>query len=323
MACELSHSSCSIHCLLQLSLRHQPRGRGWDRMVSRAPSNPNHHTIPWADMPRAIQRCWTCHGHTLSSGIPEEKHHQEFIGETRGQSPPAVPGSQDKDDSALLAPRCLNLWHEQMQQNTLGCRSCSWEHLLILFQDIDGSAVGSGCESHGSSWAVVGYEQMDPWSFSVRPTQFTPSKGHMNKTQISLSFQLLWGSSFTLFLWTQMHIKSNLAKWILHYSTVRGELILGCQNSKFRSDQVGPAPLHVLVWSRVSGWTFSSGWTSTWIFGIQYLRPGISASFVTKPNHDYLFPSVLKLVFSINFPQINNNNNNKLFLCSLWLPALI
>lgn len=28
---------------------------------------------------------------------------------------------------------------------------------------------------------MVGYEQMDPWSFSVRPTQFTPSKGHMNK----------------------------------------------------------------------------------------------------------------------------------------------
>lgn len=32
----------------------------------------------------------------------------------------------------------------------------------------------------------------------------------------------------------------------------------------------------------------------------------MSASFVTKPSHDYFFPSVLRLVFSINFPQISS-----------------
>lgn len=134
--------------------------------------------------------------------------HQEFTGETRGQSPPAVSGSQDKDGSAFLAPRCLNLWHEEMQPNTgmqvLLLRTpidfipvhwwiCYWVWLRTMWL------------LHGSSWAEVGYEQRDPRLSSVRATQLIPSKGDINSScgsPVSLEPTLLW---------TQMHIKSSLA----------------------------------------------------------------------------------------------------------------
>lgn len=41
-------------------------------MVFRVSSSPSHHMVPWADTPHAICGCWTCHGHSLSSRIPEE-----------------------------------------------------------------------------------------------------------------------------------------------------------------------------------------------------------------------------------------------------------